>query len=688
MIGNRWDAEQLESFVYELEQLQHKPLLAASPPRNDTLTLAAATEAAGRKELADCYEHALRVLRERLQEQAIPIIGVLGQLNAGKSSVVASFLSPAGRQRLPRGLESQYGTHRFVYWLPQAWKNDPAIRQSVAQLLAHIHGQAPEPLSDNPDEAAAQYRSGEKRPETIPVPLVAYDPGLQTIGLLDCLDVQTKDAPDAPARQQRIEINQRLEFVAQAARICSAFWVVWQQDTVRDRLFEAFLGRIRQVMSDVPLYLLINKIRPNPSQPAAIYNEENIQTAIKKYHIAGVYGAFDFDIPGWQDRTPPGLARMMADQRLPCFYRFSRKYLNTPQNVPDSEWLPNLYRELEPSQLYQQIIASHRREIGEQGRACHQAITLWMDAAERNTQKAYEGLLRFCNKLFADERNEPIQIHDPQFFNTLNHLILGQAPWYVQLANLFMEYVQEGIRRVRNAVTSRMPLATLRKQIRQETGVHAFAWDAESLAQEIQDRRFIPQEWDTDGLSKTWSTILQHFQRHFHLKPDSEVMQQMAEDIWRQQGAAIKWKSLLGTLGCVVGVGGLFTAIVDGGATMLAGFSMAGSLAAALPGTTALTVGILGTGTALATFYKGLIEQNSLPALAAMFEICCDAFGLPRQLPGVKRQVEFGLGQQRRTFELPAIGMPALPPVRPLPNCGLWKWTAEGRRWADLIGTG
>ncbi len=686
MNGNRWDAKQLESFVYELEQLQHKPLLAASPPRSETLTLAAATDAAGRKDLTERYGQALRVLRERLHEASLPIIGVLGQLNAGKSSVVASFLSPVGRQRLPRGLESQYGTHRFVYWLPQSWHNDPAIRQNVAQLLAEIHGHAPEPLSDNPDEAAVQYRSGEKHPETIPVPLLAYDPGLQTIGLLDCLDVQTKDTPDAPARQQPIEINQRLEFVAQAARVCSAFWVVWQQDTLRDRLFDAFLSRIRQVMSDVPLYLLINKIRPHPSQPAAIFNDENIQAAIKKYHIAGVYGAFDFEIPGWRDFTPPGLAGMMADHHLPCFYRFSPKYLNAPQNVPDSEWLPHLYRELEPSQLYQQIIASHRREISAQGQACYQAILQWMDTAARNTQKAYEGLLRFCNKLFADERNEPIQINDPQFFKTLNDLILAQAPWYVRLANFFVGYVQEGIRRAREAVTSRMPLAALRKQIRQKTGVHAFTWDAQSLGREIQDRRFIPQEWDTDTLSEIWNRILQHFQQHFHLKPDSDVMHQMADDTWRQQGETIKWKSLLGTLGCVVGVGGLFTAIVDGGATMLAGFSMAGSLAAALPGTAALTVGILGTGTAMAAFYKGLIEQNSLPALAAMFEICCDALGLPRQLPEVKRQVEFGLGHHRRTFQLPTIGMPSLPPVRPLPNCGYWKWTDEGRRWVDLIG--
>src|SRR5687768_12843828 len=50
-----------------------------------------------------------------------PIVAVLGELNAGKSSVVATFLGPEGRRRLPRGEEDAAGTHRFVYWVPQRW---------------------------------------------------------------------------------------------------------------------------------------------------------------------------------------------------------------------------------------------------------------------------------------------------------------------------------------------------------------------------------------------------------------------------------------------------------------------------------------------------------------------------------------------------------------------------------------
>src|SRR6186997_75262 len=59
-----------------------------------------------------------------LELEPCPIIAVLGELNAGKSSVVATFLGPEGRRRLPRGEEDAAGTHRFVYWVPQRWLDD------------------------------------------------------------------------------------------------------------------------------------------------------------------------------------------------------------------------------------------------------------------------------------------------------------------------------------------------------------------------------------------------------------------------------------------------------------------------------------------------------------------------------------------------------------------------------------
>jgi hypothetical protein len=85
--------------------------------------------------------------------------------------------------------------------------------------------QRPEMLSEDTKQAFAQYRSGRDRPEKIPVPLVAYDPGLTEFAFLDCMDIQTKDEPGSklPSHEPGRRRNERLEFVAQAAGYARRF---------------------------------------------------------------------------------------------------------------------------------------------------------------------------------------------------------------------------------------------------------------------------------------------------------------------------------------------------------------------------------------------------------------------------------------------------------------------------------
>jgi len=82
-----------------------------------------------------------------------PTIAVAGMLNSGKTSLVSSFLSPVGRQRTLRGTSNREGTHRFVLWLPQSWRQDLELWSLLVQRIGDALGQPPEELAEDPAEA-------------------------------------------------------------------------------------------------------------------------------------------------------------------------------------------------------------------------------------------------------------------------------------------------------------------------------------------------------------------------------------------------------------------------------------------------------------------------------------------------------------------------------------------------------
>jgi len=122
-----------------------------------------------------------------------PIVAVLGLLNAGKSSLVSTYLSLENRRRVLVGSSNSQGTHRFVLWLPQSWEKEPELWNFVKSRLNSIFGCESELLSTDPMEAAKQYNDITPRPSvdaagnpihraTIEIPLLATDPELDRWG--------------------------------------------------------------------------------------------------------------------------------------------------------------------------------------------------------------------------------------------------------------------------------------------------------------------------------------------------------------------------------------------------------------------------------------------------------------------------------------------------------------------------
>jgi hypothetical protein len=197
----------------------------------------------------------LEACQQAARFEKIPVVGVCGTVNSGKSTAVAGFLSDAGRDRVLVGELDSEGTHRFVFWLPASWQ-DNGLGDLLTDMLRKITGTNPEYLSEDSTEAAKQYNAARDRVHEFNVPLIAYDSLLDKTGIafLDCPDTQRSldDSVDDFTARLRLE---RLKTIAP---LCSAFVVVasMQQKGTEEvgKVFRALKGSA----SEAPLYFVLN----------------------------------------------------------------------------------------------------------------------------------------------------------------------------------------------------------------------------------------------------------------------------------------------------------------------------------------------------------------------------------------------------------------------------------------------
>ena len=687
----------------ELKRLKDCPVLVESFPRSGVkYTLAEALCRAGEEELACQLRKSLDVADVQAAMVQTPILAVLGELNAGKSSVVASFLSPEGRRRIPRGVASAQGTHRFVYWVPTAWQRNAELGLAFRRFLQVVHGDAVDYLSDDPAEAAEQYRSGRDNAALIRVPLVAYDEALDDVSaaFLDCPDVQTQDRDGHESPQA----NARLEFVADAARLCSAFILIWERAKIRDRLLSEYLDKLRDRMAQVPLYLLVNKIRPESDQPEATLRDEDLLRIRQQFDVTGLYVAFDFDIeargnePGWRELTPPGLVSegnnpdAGIQARFPLFFR-PTEGMTGPSLVPPSHYLNQLPSQLDLSQLQRQAVSDHLQESRERTREGLWRLESWLEERREETKLAQAGLLAFCVERFTNPVDgEPYQVPETEFTSALSESFLRTAPWYLRpglwLHGRFhgaAETLRQSSRRVKKILNGLQP--TLPWQGREKQAEEDLARvglpgtrieDPATLASSMHAQRWVPAEVEHEALQAAWDRTLREFSR-FRLSIDPAKLDEMTSDFWNSlsKGQRVKAFLLLGVLtllGTVTAVGGLLVVAVDGGATLFASYSLAAAVSAAIPGLPAFGIAVVGTGGAFAGFMMGAVTQNTLPALAAFFRLASDAFGIPDPLATRSEVPTVSFGRKvKKQFPLPKIDVPRLAPVCPLPSVGVWE---------------
>ena len=338
-------------------------------------------------EISKLLKQALRCC----QAPAAPIVAVLGLLNAGKSSLVSTYLSDDNRRRILIGSANAQGTHRFVLWLPESWRNNQELWQFIQERLLSVFGCESELLSSDPEQAMAQYNDTTPRTfldatgierfrETIEIPLVATDPQLDRWGLalMDCPDVQTGLLPNRSAithasekaatyssasdplfheRSQSIA-DARLSVLACAAPLCSAFVVVLPANAMHDQTVSRLLRVLCDRMPKVKQILAVNRV-PRRYETAEIHSE--LETLYGLHSISRQYMAYGFDGPQQRDRLPippEGLIEI-DDVGLPLFFRIDKQPISQPPApIPSEEWLLNIGAQLDKRSLFKDVLAS------------------------------------------------------------------------------------------------------------------------------------------------------------------------------------------------------------------------------------------------------------------------------------------------------------------------------------------
>jgi hypothetical protein len=351
---------------------------------------------------------------------ACPIVAVLGMLNAGKSSLVATFLGGSAgsdhRRRVLIGSANDEGTHRFVLWLPASWRHQPEVWRFITTQLESVFGASCEMLSDDPVEAARQYNDLTSRTvrdssgslvqrQPIQIPLIAIDPNLDRLGiaLMDCPDVQTglvaaHSASTSMARYEEASARaaeMRFGVLAKAATICSAFLVVLPAHALHEQTVSRLLKLLEHRMPHVQRMIAVNRV---PRRYATSDIAREVEQLYRAFHIRRIYMAYNFDGPQWRERLPlppEEIGASASQHALPLFFRIDCAPIpQPPDTIADANWLIRLGGQLQATDLLADAIRSASTHLTT---TVHRSLTLAKQHIEQLGQQS-----RYLQQVIAD----------------------------------------------------------------------------------------------------------------------------------------------------------------------------------------------------------------------------------------------------------------------------------------------
>jgi hypothetical protein len=456
-------------------------------------------------------------------------------------------------------------------------------------------------------------------------------------------------------------------------------------------------------------------IEPEHGQPTRSRVDADVAALLGRYGIAhdAVYGAFHFRItaqggqPGWRELTPPALAAKFdpADP-LPQFFQIAEEPAdNEPAAIAESRFLARLPARLDFAEIQRRNLRSAWAALTQTLRERIHAVRAFASEQAQRAAELHAGLLAFCVEELTDPTTgEARQVLTPEFASAFHDSLRRTAPWWVWLAmqgarpvNWLGGRLATGAKRLASVagdiLRGRLAAGEFQRRFgeayQREFPEHPVAFaDAESLGTRMKARRWVPVELSEKALAEAWAAALGHFRR-YPLSIDAAELDRLTRELWQALGFWQKLKfsvkNFLAAVGGLVAAAGAIFVVIDGGAMMLATFSLSAWIASVIPGKLLLAATVAGGATFAASLALRSIQVNTLPYLARWFAFACDVFALPRRLDGAPVRVTFGRGPAAQTSNLPDAGVPVQAAVCPLAEVRLWEETPTLRELESLL---
>lgn len=611
-----------------------------------------------------------------------PIVGIAGMLNAGKSSLVATYLSPENRQLVPRGLGNASGTHRFVLWLPTEWRDNGELLSSLMSYLGELFGSPPEMLSTDPARAAQQY-SGQNEasngePSGCRTPLVAFDSGLNflQLGLVDCPDIQSGHAPGASVVAGELAEARRVQLLS-IGKMCSAFLVVCRLGSLHDERLEQVLLALRSAMPGVPRMLAVNRVKARYSPETIAEEARRLQD---RFGLSDLYVAYDYRSALAGEAIPkyPASLRMIAeDEEHPIFFRVDGQTKRTGKQSVD--YLQDLSRRLDVGALARESSRSLRLQL----KTCASGLLSDLEKNRRENldclQDGWRAVADACFEFMAQRDAEGnlqrLRLQtSPAIVTQIAESLQRTAPAWMRfslridrMARQLQTAVADTASRLRFLGSAGKSVARIAKRLRGGECGEVVTPDRMVAAIRRYDALSVFGEADDSQMRTSCDAAMRRFAKEDATELDSEQLDQWSREIWGKMTLKEKlWKGAQ-PLAMVTAP---FLAVIlipfDAGGSAVLVFASTKELLAAA-GLAAL-LGTSGTGREL----LGTVHRETpWRQLSELFAVSCDSLGLER--PEAKQMPE--LEYFGKTRKLLASDSHAELPEEP--TVQLWQSSAE-----------
>lgn len=621
-----------------------------------------------------------------------PTLAVAGMLNSGKTSLVAALLSRHGRSRTLRGVANHQGTHRFVLWLPQKWRQEESLWQLLLEDFGDAVGQPPELLAEMPEEAHEQYNNRSGGADALGVPLVATDPALDDlgIGLLDCPDIVSDEIFGVGSPERRREL------LGKASTFCSAFLVVSTPSMARDRSLGDILQTISDLMPGIPRLLAINKIRPGQTPEEVL---ESFKPQADKFGVERIYGAYDFELPKSEPFIPKSAKEgdrevaieNPADDPLPIFFSLSsHPEENPPAEISSDRLLTQLTRDLDRPESSDRFLmgrhAALRRAVWDIGLA---AVEDDAQRSKKLTERARQTMLDTTISLFTKQSTGgavvDVRMHQSErIVRQLADAFCDAAPWYARWGVRINTFIQGRTKAATDMIKQYVPTAMAERyaeSIKEKFKAKKVGQlvDPEDLDTSL--RRFgapltLPHWFDgqNDPIDpirwrRAMEEALKSFEENDRVQFDGDQLRTVAEEMWRHIPRHKKLAFGLTPLAAMLAAfGSVLMLPVDFGATVLvANASIVELLAAA--GLTAFSAYWAGGKTAQTLSTQAAVEQMSM-----FYVLICHQLGVDpgNPLPTIR------LKQSNLTFPTPNLRI--FPPHDTAPTLAVYRMNESFRQ--------